>query len=72
MVKKIYLTGTTTLGQSGAGSNANKGGLHIHQSSKTGASSGALVSYPGYNSSIQTLSICINLIETSIIVKIVM
>ena len=31
------LTGTTTLGQSGPGSNVNEGVIHIPQSSKTGA-----------------------------------
>ena len=43
------LTGTTTLGQSGLGSNGNEEVLHISQSSKTGASpSDGLISYPGH------------------------
>ena len=42
------LTGSTTPGQSGPRSNSNEGGLHIPQSSMTGASlSDGLVSYPG-------------------------
>ena len=43
------LTCTTTLGQSGLGSNCNERVLHICQSSRTGASpSDSLVSYPGH------------------------
>ena len=43
------LSGATTLGQSGPGSNGNEGVLHIPQSSSvTGASSSdCLMSYPG-------------------------
>ena len=44
----MTLTGTTTLGQSGPGSNGNEGVLRIPQSSRTGASpSHGLVSFPG-------------------------
>ena len=43
------LSGTTTLGQNGPGSNDNEGVLHIPQISKTDASpSDGLVSYPEY------------------------
>ena len=47
----ITLSGATTPGQSGPGSNGNKGVLHIPQSSSsTGASpSDCLVSYPGHS-----------------------
>ena len=45
------LSGATTPGQSGPGSNGNKGVLHIPQSSSiTGTSpSNCLVSYPGHS-----------------------
>ena len=44
------LTGTTTLGQSGSGSNGTKGVFHIPQSSRTGTSpSDCLVSYAGHS-----------------------
>ena len=43
------VTGTTTLGQSGPGSNSNEGVFHIPQSSKMGTSPlDALLSYPGH------------------------
>ena len=43
-------TGTTTLSQSGSGSNGNEGILHIYQSSKTGAlPSHGQVSYLGHS-----------------------
>ena len=43
------LTGTTTPGQSGPGSNCNEGVFYIPQSSRIGASSSDnLVSYPGH------------------------
>ena len=43
------LSGATTLGQSGPGSNGNERVFHIPQSSRTGASlSDCLVSYPGH------------------------
>ena len=43
------LSGTTTLGQSGPGSNGNEGVLLIPQSSKAGASpSDCLMSYLGH------------------------
>ena len=46
----MTLSGATTQGQSGPGSNGNQGVLHIPQSSKIGASPfDALVSYPGHN-----------------------
>ena len=45
------LSGTTTPGQNGPGSNGNEGILCIHQVSKTGASpSDGLISYLGYSS----------------------
>ena len=53
-VEQFYLThtilsGATTPGWSGPGSNGNEGALHIPQSSKTGASpSDCLMSYPGH------------------------
>ena len=45
------LSGTTTLGQSGPGSNGNKDVLHIPQSSSIygDSSSDCLVSYPGHS-----------------------
>ena len=44
-----FLSGATTPGQSGPGSNGNKGVLHIPQMSKAGASpSDCLMSYLGY------------------------
>ena len=44
------LSGASTPGKSGPGSNANEGALHISQSSKTGASpADGLISYPGYS-----------------------
>ena len=44
------LSGATTLGYSGPGSNGNEEVLHIPQSSKTGASpSEGLILYPGYS-----------------------
>ena len=43
------LSGATTLGQSGSGSNGKERVLYIPQSSKTGAlQSNGLVSYPGH------------------------
>ena len=47
----MALSGATTLGQSGPGSNGNEGVLCIHQSASiTGTSpSDCLVSYPGYS-----------------------
>ena len=47
----MTLSGATTLGQSGAGSNGNKGVLHIPQSSSAAGTSPSdcLVSYPGHS-----------------------
>ena len=43
------LSGATTLGHSGSGSNGNEGVLHIPQSITKAASSDSLVSYPGHS-----------------------
>ena len=47
------LIGTTTQGQSGPGSNGSEGELHIHQSSRSGASpSDSLVSHSWHSGGI--------------------
>ena len=58
-------SGTTTLGQSGSGSNRNEGVLRIPQSSSiTEASSlDCLVSYPGH-SSVKVLPLCRETVDT--------